>query len=79
MGDPRSPEAQLVKPVRACPQFPQSCGDAAAGDGAVWVSLVPDNTVERIDPQMNTVTETIPVGPQPEGGFRVHACLPASA
>ena len=21
-----------VKPVRACPQFPQSCGDAAAGE-----------------------------------------------
>ena len=40
---------------------------AAAGDGAVWVSLVPDNMVERIDPQTNTVTETIPVGPQPEG------------
>jgi len=56
-----------VKSVRACPQFPQSCGEAAAGDGAVWVSLVPDNTVERIDPQTNTVTETIPVGPQPEG------------
>ena len=40
---------------------------AAAGDGAVWLSNPSLNTVTRVDPATNTVTATIPVGPQPQG------------
>jgi len=49
----------------ACPEFPASCGAAAAGNGAVWLSNPSDNTVSRIDPATNDVVATIPVGPQP--------------
>jgi virginiamycin B lyase len=48
-----------------CPAFPRSCGEAAAGGGAVWVTHPSDNTVSRIKPKSNGVTATIPVGPQP--------------
>src|SRR5207237_3004917 len=51
----------------ACPELPGSCGEAAAGNSAVWVSRVSDNAVLRIDPRDNSVGATIPVGPQPEG------------
>src|SRR5438876_9866762 len=64
----RHPSARTkVESHHACPAFPGSCGEAVAGNGAVWVARVSDNTVLRIDPQTNSVIATIPVGPQPEG------------
>jgi virginiamycin B lyase len=56
-----------VKPANPCPAFPATCGEVAAGQGAVWVSVLPDNTVLRVDPGTNSVTATIPVGAQPDG------------
>src|ERR1700712_4095058 len=32
---------------------------------AVWVSLFGDNTLDRIDPKTNTVTDTLKVGKSP--------------
>jgi virginiamycin B lyase len=55
-----------LKPTNACPPAPADCGEAAAGDGAAWVSL-PDSVIARIDPATNSVTGTIQVGPQPDG------------
>ncbi len=40
---------------------------AAAGDGAVWLSHLSEDTVSRIDPATNKVSATIQVGPQPVG------------
>jgi YVTN family beta-propeller protein len=40
---------------------------AAAGDGAVWLTYPPNDTVSRIDPATNKVTASIHVGPQPAG------------
>jgi YVTN family beta-propeller protein len=42
-------------------------GDAAAGNGAVWLTHPDENTVSRIDPKTNKVSSTIHVGPQPAG------------
>jgi YVTN family beta-propeller protein len=56
-----------IAPAKPCPAFPASCGEAAAGDGGVWVSVVPDDVVVRVDPATDTVAATIPVGRQPEG------------
>ena len=41
--------------------------DAAAGEGAVWVSHPGQNTVSRIDPARNTATTSIRVRSQPAG------------
>jgi len=41
--------------------------DAAAGDGAVWLTYPPDDTVLRIDPATDKVTASIHVGPRPAG------------
>jgi virginiamycin B lyase len=37
----------------------------AAGEGAVWVANVKDNTVSRIDPVTNNVAATTRVGANP--------------
>jgi len=39
--------------------------DMAAGGGAVWVADTLANTVSRVDPDLNAVTATIPVGRRP--------------
>ena len=57
-------KVELRKP---CPAVPPGCGEAAAGNGAVWVSHSTDNTVSRIDPQTNGVIATIKVGSHPDG------------
>jgi len=51
----------------ACTDLPGSCGEAAAGNGALWIARVNDNVVLRVDPHDNSLAATIPVGPQPEG------------
>ena len=47
--------------------MPANCGEAAAGNGALWIGRVLDDSVLRIDPRDNSLAATIPVGPQPEG------------
>jgi YVTN family beta-propeller protein len=42
-------------------------GGAAAGEGAVWISNLGENSVSRIDPETNSVTATIAVGKNPFG------------
>jgi YVTN family beta-propeller protein len=54
-------------PANPCPPDPETCGQVAAGNGAVWVSRRTDNIVARVDPQTNTVTAMIPVGTEPDG------------
>jgi YVTN family beta-propeller protein len=50
-----------------CTDLPGSCGEAATGNGALWIARVFDNTVLRIDPGNNSLAATIRVGSQPEG------------
>jgi DNA-binding beta-propeller fold protein YncE len=50
-----------------CAELPGSCGEAAAGNGALWIARLPDDSVLRIDPRDNSLAATIPVGHQPEG------------
>jgi virginiamycin B lyase len=54
-----------IKLANPCPAEPPGCGEAAAGEGAVWVTHVTDDTVSRIDPRTNDEVATIKVGPQP--------------
>ena len=56
-----------IKLDKTCPAEPPGCGEAAAGDGAVWITHATDNTVSRIDPGTNAVVATIDVGAQPRG------------
>ena len=70
--DPDRNAVAVVASIRlnldhACPAEPPGCGEAAAGNGAVWVTHVDDNTVSRIDPGTNAVTATIKVGSRPLG------------
>jgi YVTN family beta-propeller protein len=46
---------------------PPAGEDAAAGEGAVWLSHLEDSTVSRIDPNTNSVSATIHVRGQPSG------------
>lgn len=39
----------------------------AAGEGAIWVANSSDGTLSRIDPETNSVVETIEVGHRPLG------------
>jgi DNA-binding beta-propeller fold protein YncE len=58
--------ARIKLPARGpCPAFPRTCGETAAGAGAVWVSHPSDNNVLRVEPATGTVKATIGVGPQP--------------
>ena len=56
-----------VKPTNPCPPAPDTCGQVAAGNGAVWVSMRTDNVVARVDPKTSKVTAMIPVGKEPDG------------
>jgi YVTN family beta-propeller protein len=56
-----------VKPGNPCPQAPDTCGQVAAGNGGVWVSMRTDNVVARIDQKTSKVIATIPVGKEPDG------------
>ena len=49
------------------PPAPDTCGQVAAGNGAVWVSMRTDNVVARVDPTTSKVTAMIPVGQEPDG------------
>ena len=55
-----------MKPRHSCPPSPDPCGELAAGNGAVWVALLTDNVVVRVDPRTNRVIARIPVGRQPQ-------------
>jgi YVTN family beta-propeller protein len=55
---------QMRKP---CPAFPQSCGEVAVGDHAVWVIEPAADVVARINPRTNAVVARIPVGKEPAG------------
>jgi YVTN family beta-propeller protein len=55
-----------VKPKKACPAAGAACGGIAVGNGSVWVALLPDNAVARVDPN-GSVRARVPVGPQPDG------------
>jgi virginiamycin B lyase len=50
-----------------CTDFPGSCGEAAVGNGALWIARTFDDSVWRIDPHTDSLLATIHVGPQPEG------------